>query len=281
MDAKTEVRQDWQDRERAAAWRKWHGKFVVQTRAATDALLGEARLAAGMHVVDLASGAGDPALRAAEIVGPSGRVTATDLSPGMIENVRAHAMERGIINLSAELADMESLPFDDARFDAAICRLGIMFVPDIARALGEIRRVLRAGARAAFIAWGPREDNPIYTTTTGILEQYVEIPRPPPGAPDGHRFAEPGSLAAELHRAGFRNVREQLIVIPWPWPGPVEEAWESQRELRGAPMQRNLDKFPPDRLPAVIAEIHAAMRKYWDGRQVNFTASLVLASGER
>ena len=87
------VRQEWSDPATIAGWRRWFPKMLAQFQAGTDLLLEAASMEPGMHVLDLASGSGDPALALATAVGPTGRVTATDGSSDMLalgeENGRA------------------------------------------------------------------------------------------------------------------------------------------------------------------------------------------------
>jgi ubiquinone/menaquinone biosynthesis C-methylase UbiE len=67
-----------------------------------------------------------------------GEVVATDLSPRMVEL----SLERG---LDARLADVQALPFGDGEFDCAAANWMLYHVPDLDRALGELRRVVRLG----------------------------------------------------------------------------------------------------------------------------------------
>jgi cyclopropane fatty-acyl-phospholipid synthase-like methyltransferase len=78
------LQQEWTGDKTVAAWRKWHAQIAAFTHGATEAILESAHLRPGMRVLDLASGVGDPALSIASEVAPIGRVTATDLGPGMI-----------------------------------------------------------------------------------------------------------------------------------------------------------------------------------------------------
>src|SRR3977135_4250253 len=78
------LHEEWTGDRTVAAWRKWHAQIAAFTQGATKAILEAAHLRPGMRVLDLASGVGDPALAIASEVAPSGRVTATDLGPGMI-----------------------------------------------------------------------------------------------------------------------------------------------------------------------------------------------------
>jgi len=272
-------RQAWADPASVAAWRKWFPKFVVHTRAATDALVGAAQLAPGMQVLDLASGSGDPALALARLTGPSGHVTATDLVPEMLAIAEDQAHQFGLTNMTFRQADAEALPFPDSVFDVVTCRFGIIYCPDAGKALREIHRVLRPGGRAACVAWG-LPDQPFFSTTLGVFARYVQLP-PPPGTLMPFQFAQPGSLSAALREAAFRQVQAETPTIAWAFPGSVEECWEYQREMTGAAFRRVFAALAPGLHAQAIAEVLAAIRKYYDGRQVSYTANIVVASGVR
>ena len=273
---KENVRGEWSAA--ADAWRRWHPQHVVMSRGATEAILQESRLGPGMQVLDLASGSGEPALSISEAVGPLGHVTATDLVPEMLRVAEDNARDKGLTNLTFRQADAEALPFLDQTFDAAVCRFGVMFFPNVAEALGQIRRVLKPGGQATFIAWGPPELNPFFSRTVGVFMKHVESPAPEPGAPGPFKFAQPRSLSEELIRAGFQQVKEESRPISWPFPGPVEQAWEAIREL-GAPFRRLIASLAPEQREGVIGEVLAAIGEYYDGSQVNFPAVIVVASG--
>src|SRR5258708_2539560 len=173
------LHQHWPGDRTVAAWRKWHSQIATFTRGATEAILEAAHLRPGMRVLDLASGVGDPALSIAAEVAPSGRVTATDLGPGMISLAEELARKKGITNIVFREANAESLPFPDQSYDVLTCRFGIMFFPDLPKALRACFRVLKPGGRAAFVAWRKKEQ-PFFTTTAGIILKHVPRPPPPP-----------------------------------------------------------------------------------------------------
>ena len=110
-------------------------------------LLRAAHLAPSLRVLDIATGTGLSAEATLAAVGPTGYVTAADLSPAMAEKARERLGKAPNVLVSVE--DGQALSFPDRSFDAIVCNLGLMFFPDPVRGLSEFRRVLRPGGRAA------------------------------------------------------------------------------------------------------------------------------------
>src|SRR4249919_2071300 len=110
-------------------------------------LLRAAHIAPGMRVLDIATGTGLSAEAALAAVGPTGHVTAADVSPAMAEKARERLSEAR--NASVLVEDAQALSFSDDTFDAVVCNLGLMFFPEPARGLSEFRRVLRPGGWTA------------------------------------------------------------------------------------------------------------------------------------
>lgn len=276
--SKERARQDFTSR--AASFRKWKSQQEIQGRAVTQLLLRVARVKPGMQVLDVASGAGDPAHALAEVVGPSGHVTATDLVPEMLAVAEECARERGLANMTFQQADAEALPFPDQAFDLVTCRLGVMFFPDVGQALREIQRVLKPGGCASFVAWGPLDQKLDTWICLDILNKYVQELPAELVASTAYRFARAGSLSAALRDAGFRQIQEDSHVVPYPWPGSPEDSWQYYR-TSGPLISRRLERLAPEHQDQVDAEVIEAIRQYHDGKQVNFTAAIVVASGVR
>jgi SAM-dependent methyltransferase len=275
------LRQEWTGEKTVAAWRKWHAQIAAFTRGATEAILEAAHLSPGMRVLDLACGVGDPALSIAQQVAPSGRVTATDLGPGMMSLAEELARKKGLTNIEFRQANAESLPFADACYDVISCRFGIMFFPDLPKALHECLRVLKPGGRAAFVAWG-KLAQPFFTTTAGILLKHLPAPPPPPDpdAPSLFMFGERGRLRRSLETAGFSNVHEEDRIIAGRWSTSVEEYWEQFTEV-AAPFRPLLEQLTPEKKAEAKAESLAALNKFWSSKELNIPLEIVIGTGTR
>jgi SAM-dependent methyltransferase len=277
MTRSTPSEPTWGTQYRLVAAEKWKAKSAAMGQPVTDALVDYARPQVGMRVLDLASGTGEPAITLATRVGPQGHVTALDLSPDLLEIARNRAQARSITNLSTQQADAHSLPFPDSLFDLATSRFGVMFFRNPLLAMRELRRVLREGARACFLAWGPF-DQPYWQSMMGVVHRHVGGPLLQPGGPDPFRFADPGSLSSVLRSAGFTNIEEETKTLPWTWPGAVDEVWDQACAV-AVPFRPMLDRVPAEMWPRIHADVHSAVEKFVDGDAIKFGASVVLASG--
>jgi SAM-dependent methyltransferase len=269
----------WGSQYRLVAADKWKAKSAAMGQAVTNAIVEYAQPAPGMRVLDLASGTGEPAITLAARVGPTGHVTALDLSTELLEVATQRAQARGLQNFTAQQADAHSLPFPDNHFDLATSRFGIMFFRDPELALRELFRVLRPAARACFLVWGPF-NQPYWQTTMGVVHQHVGGPLLVPDGHDPFRFSKPGSLSAVFSNAGFQSVEEETRTIPWVWPGGPDELWEYAQSV-SVPFRNMLDRVRQVDWPQLNAKVQAAIQKYSDGNQISFAVSVVFASGKK
>jgi len=99
------------------------------------------------RMLDVATGAGHTALAFAPRVA---HVTATDITPAMLNKTAELAAAREFDNVETRLADAEALPFDDASFDLVTCRLALHHFPHAAQAIAEFARVLKPGGALGF-----------------------------------------------------------------------------------------------------------------------------------
>jgi ubiquinone/menaquinone biosynthesis C-methylase UbiE len=246
--------------------------------AVTQALVEYSCPLPGMRVLDLASGTGEPGISLAQRVGPQGSVIAIDQSSELLDIAAQRARDKKLLNFMTQHADAHHLPFDGQTFDLATCRFGVMFFNDAQGALAELRRVLKSGARACFVAWGPIEQ-PYWQTTMKIVHQHVGGAMLAPGGSDPFRFSKAGSLSNVLSAAGFHEVEESLQSLPWTWPGDAEEVFEYFCAV-SAPFRPMLERVPAEEWPAIHAEAKTAIERYRVGDEIRFGADVVLASGK-
>ena len=269
----------WGSSYRLIASEKWKAKSAAMGRDVTEALVEYARPKRGMKVLDLASGTGEPAISLAARVGSEGHVTALDLSSDLLEIAAKRAQQRELTNFLTHQADAHELPFFDQSFDLVTSRFGVMFFHDCERALREVHRVLKPGARACFLAWGPFEQ-PYWESTMGIVAKHVGGPTLVPGGPDPFRFAQPGSLSSVLRKAGFTHIEEETKSLPWTWPGTAAEVWE-QAQAVAAPFLPLLQRIPAFKRNEIDREVIDAIQQYADGESIKFGAVIVLVSGTK
>src|SRR3954451_23035676 len=128
-------------------------------------------VAAGARVLDIAAGTGNASIPAAR---RGARVTASDLTPELLEAGRRRAEVQGV-QLEWVEADAEHLPFDDAAFDVVMSAIGVMFAPHHQQAADELVRVCAPGGTLGLLSWTP-------TGMLGALFRMMSPFAPPPPA---------------------------------------------------------------------------------------------------
>ena len=145
----------------------------------------------GMRVLDVAAGTGNASLPAAE---RGAQVTASDLTPELLEAGRARAQAAGL-ELDWVEADAEHLPFDDGAFDVVMSSIGAMFAPHHADVARELARVCRPGGTIGLLSWTPEG-------MIGALFRTMGPFAPPPPSDSKDRLGE--ALSGHLGRQEAR-----------------------------------------------------------------------------
>lgn len=178
----------------------YEDSWKEQLKPAQDKLIEMVNLKPGENVLETACGTGLVTARIANAVGPDGRVTATDLSQGMIDLAKENLnSNKGLLDFRR--MDAVDLELEENSFDAAICALGLMYVPDPIQSLREFHRVLKQGGCAGVAIWGERK-NCGWANIFPIVDQFVASEVCPMFFQQGTGNA----LEQSMKTAGFRNI---------------------------------------------------------------------------
>jgi SAM-dependent methyltransferase len=243
-----------------AAWRRWNPTLDRWYGEATRRMLDLARIRPGQRILDVAAGAGEPAVSAAERVGPGGYVLATDLSEGIVELARQVARERGLGQVETRVMDGEKLDLPDDSFDAVLCRLGLMYMPHPVTALREWRRALRAGGRVAVAVFSTPERNSWGAMPASIIRRRAQLPPPVPGQPGPFSLGAPGALEGVFRQAGFADPEIHAVPVPHGATSAAEYVRVAS-EAFGA-FNAMMAHLSPEEREAAWAEIERTMRGF-------------------
>jgi len=268
-------RQDWN--RVAGGWEKWDRVFDEQMAFVNHRLVADARLRAGLNVLDLGSGTGYPALLDAQIVGTTGSVIGMDLAEHMLAAAGRKATRLGLKNVSFRTGDVTSLPFEPHSFDAVTSRFCLMFLQEIPKAAFEIARVLRPGGWVAAAVWSAPEKNPSIGLSMAAIKQVIELPPPDPTAPGIFRLAKPGELASMFQQAGLVDVTDQEFLAEWSYAS-ADEYYTSLMEI-AAPVQNLMAKLTDAQKQDVKHRITQAAANYQRNGRIVFPMAIRIVAG--
>lgn len=200
------------------AWRRFDAMEARLTAATSERMLELGDVREGQRVLDVATGRGEPAIRAAKRVGPRGSVLGIDVDASMLAMAQARAEAEGVTNLELRVADAAS-PGDAvpmAAFDVALLRWGLMYMPSPVAALTTIRRALRGDGALVLAVWAEPERVPYLSLPRRVLSAWRELPPLERGVPGTFAYADPDRLRADVEAAGLHVVhveeRETAVV---------------------------------------------------------------------
>jgi SAM-dependent methyltransferase len=200
--------------ESVARFRRNHDMESRLTAPVSERMLDLARIGPGLRVLDVASGMGEPSLRAARRVGPSGFVLGTDLVDGMLEAAREQARAQALSNIEFRAVDAEALELPEQSFDVATVRWGLMYMPRPERALERIWRALRPSALLVCACWAGPEQVEYASLPRKCLARFRQLPPTEPDSPGTFRYSDPEHLRATLARSGFAMEHLEAMHVP-------------------------------------------------------------------
>ena len=185
----------------ASVYERAFEKLTIQF---SNEALRQLEIKPGERVLDVAAGTGSFALAAARA---GGNVLATDFAPGMVDRLRERIRSEDLSNIAADVMDGQNLELSDSFCDVAASIVGVIFFPDIARGLAELKRVLKPGGRCAVVCWG----DPEKFEMMGYLKKAIQTAAPefemPAQTPVWARLCGHEQLKIEMMAAGFKDVK--------------------------------------------------------------------------
>jgi ubiquinone/menaquinone biosynthesis C-methylase UbiE len=219
----------------------WRGPLAP----AQQTLLRVADIKPGERVIEAACGSGLVTKAIARDVGSSGEVLATDLSQNMVDLTAKTCAEAGYSWVATARKSADDLG-EEGSFDAAVCALGLMYVPDPGKAAASMMRAVRPGGRVVATVWGERR-NCGWAEIFPIVDARVvsEV------CPLFFASGAPGSLRRDFEQAGLRSVEEhrQREVLAFP-----DERSLLSAMLLGGPVALAVKRFTPETMKEVEDE---------------------------
>lgn len=262
LQYKNQQRQAWGSV--AAGWKQWWRTIERGAQPVSDRLVALSGLQPGHHVLDVATGIGEPAVTAVMKVGPTGRVVAIDQATEMLDIARERMAELGLKNLILREMDAEALDLNEGSFDTILCRWGLMFLPNLSAALTKMHQLLKPGGRLAAAVWGPPPEVPMISVAMGTVSKALQVPPPSPQMPGPFSLADSARLESAFREAGFRNIKTEGLTITLEWASPEE--YTRFQQTVAAPIIALLANEPPARQQQVWQAVTGAARQYADAR---------------
>jgi ubiquinone/menaquinone biosynthesis C-methylase UbiE len=271
MDARLQRRVQRYGWDKASAWyeRYWR----QQLHPAQERLLALAQLRPGEQVIDVACGTGLVTFDAAQAVGPSGRVVGTDLSQEMVDRATEQVRALAWPHVEFLRTDAEDLKVPSDSFDVWLCGLGLMYVPDPARAMSEAHRVLHTGGRASAAVWGTRN-------RCGWAEIFPIVDRRVASevCPMFFQLGTGDTLRHVFEGAGFTDVRLERIASVLHYESPEDACGAA---FLGGPVALAYSRFDDRVRSESQAEYLASIEQYRHGGTYDVPGEFVIACGRR
>ncbi len=227
----------------------------------------------GMRIADVACGPGSLSFAA---VRAGARASALDFSAEMVSLLEECARREKVDGVEARVGDGMALPWPEAQFDAAFSLFGLIFFPDRARGLAELRRVLRPGGRAVVASWVPADKVPVMADIWAVLgAELPDVPytrvRPALGDPETFR--------AELAAAGFEAVEVREVRHGLEVPS-VLDYWRSL-ERSTPPLLAIQESLPPARWAELSGLIARRLEARFGAGPLSVPLVALLGAGTR
>lgn len=266
----------------ASGWQKWWKTIERGARKLSMRLIELAEIKPGSRVLDISTGIGEPAITAASQMGKTGYILATDISPQMLSIAKQRAISLGLENMiEFKEGDTETIDLPTSTFDAALCRAGLMFLPDLNAGLSNIYQSLIEGGHFAAAVWGSPDKVAFISVVMNTIMKKTNTPPSPPGTPGPFSLSDENGLKNSYITSGFKDpiIEKMNITLDF---GSADEFTDFVLETAG-PVQTILANQTHEKRVEVIRAITEAARKYADKDTgiVRFENEAILIVGKK
>jgi SAM-dependent methyltransferase len=184
-------------------------------------------------------------------------------------------------NVTLLLGDAQVFAFEQAAFDVATSRMGVMFFADPVMAFRNIASALKPGGRLVFACWAPLAENRHWLISYDIALRHLGQPATSPDhTPGPLAFADPEYIRRVLAAAGFAEITVERAHPTIIGGSPEEEA---RQALMMGPTARLIEaKQPAEAARQVIAkEIAAAFAAEANSGSIQLSATIFLVTARR
>ena len=213
----------------AAGWKEWWETFEIAAQKVNDRLIELAEIKPRQKVLDIATGIGEPAVTAARrlvaVAGSSnknsnnankGHVLATDISTQMLTIAKQRAAALGFQDIiKFREADAEMLQLPHSSFDVALCRWGLMFMPNLDNTLNYIFHTLISSGRFVCAVWAEASKVPFISLPMNVVMHELPVSPPPSGTPGPFALADISILKTALSKTGFTDIYSERLNVTY------------------------------------------------------------------
>ncbi|MEO9364433.1 MAG: methyltransferase domain-containing protein [Nitrososphaera sp.] len=271
----TKYKQDSMDSWNSRA-RDYHDGWAGAGRGpfqSTKELVNAAGILENDFVLDVACGTGAVSKEASLRLGPAGMLVGIDFSRGALKIARENVRSGNFVEMDAENIGLLGM------FDRVLCQYALMFFPEPARVLQELRLLLKEGGTIAVAVHGTAQGVPYFSTIMEpVLKRIPDIR--PEGTPTVHRFGDPKDLENVLASAGFASVAVRKFVFDYE-AGSFSEYWSDYMSTTAAAIRPKIEARGAQAVAEIKKEAEEKARCFIKNGEIKFPWDVLVATATR
>jgi SAM-dependent methyltransferase len=265
-----------------AGGQRWASRQASQDillKPVVDLLIDRANIKAGERILDVGCGSGATSIAFAERIGPTGHITAVDISAPMLARARDLAPRSAPIDFI--LADVTIHPFTSDSFDLLASRFGVMFFADPALSFANMHRAMRQTGRLTFACWQEPRKNPFFMVPLQAVYQHVpKMPPVGPEEPGPFAFASEQRVTRILKAAGFSGISMEPCKLSLDIGVGQGMDAAVQSGIQMGPASRALMDQPPEIVAAATQSVREALAPYAKGNAVPLDGAIWIVTAK-